>query len=124
MGRRRQRAGAWRAAIGVLTLYALVLQGLLGGVATTRMSLQAAGVICSDHLTDAGQDADGRTGHESCCSTACRLATFALAFREPEAVPAAVPALVRERRWHAVQVHGPPARTHRSASPRAPPPVA
>lgn len=121
MGRRGQRAGAWRAAIGVLTLYALVLQGLLGGVAATRTSLQAPGVICSGHLADAAQDPDGQAGHESCCSTACRLAAFALAAPEAQPVAAAIPALARERRWHAVQIHAPPARTHRSAAPRAPP---
>lgn len=122
MGRRMQRAGVWRAAIGVLTLYALVLQGLLGGVAATRMSLQATGIICTDHR--AGEEPDGQAGHQSCCSTVCRLAAFALAAPEVEAVPAAVPALARERRWHAVQAHAPPARIHRSASPRAPPAAA
>lgn len=124
MGRRVQRTGAWRAAIGVLTLYALVLQGLLGGVAAARMSLQATGIICSDHRADAGQERDEQTGHQSCCSTACRLAAFALAAPEVEAIPAAVPALAHERRWHTVQAHAPPARTHRSAAPRAPPSAA
>lgn len=124
MGRRMQRAAVWRAAIGVLTLYALVLQGLLGGVAATRMSLQATGILCSDHRADASQEPDGQAGHQSCCSTVCRLAGFALAAPVTEAMPAAVPSLARERRWHAVQAHAPPARTHRSAAPRAPPAAA
>lgn len=124
MERRVQHSRAWRAAFGVLVLYVLVLQSLFGGIAATRMSLQASGVICFDHLGDTAENRDGQAEHESCCSTACRLAQFALSPPEPKPITALRPVLLRERHWRVVQFHGPPTRPHGSTHPRAPPAAA
>lgn len=121
MERRIQRTRTWRAAFGVLLMYALALQGVLGGVAVTRMSLQSPGVICSGHLTNPEGEQNDATGHESCCSIACRMAQPALASRLDDVVPVGVPSLARERRWLTVRFHGPPTRSNGSANPRAPP---
>ncbi|GJE81990.1 hypothetical protein [Methylorubrum thiocyanatum] len=121
MKRHVQHPRAWRAALGVLVLYVLVLQSLFGGIAATRMSLQAPGVICFDHRDDATEERGGQTEHGSCCSMACRSALLALVSPEAKTVPAPSPVMLRERRWLVVRFHGPPARPHGSTGPRAPP---
>ncbi len=123
MERRMQRTRTWRAAFGVLLMYAVALQGVLGGVAVTRMSLQSLGVICTGQMLP-GDNHDDPTEHEACCSVACRMAHHALAFRLDDVVPVGVPSLARERRWLTVRFHGPPTRSNESANPRAPPAAA
>lgn len=124
MERRVQHSRAWRAALGVLVLYGLVLQSLLGGVAATRMTLEASGVICAAQFGDPAENRDGQTDHETCCSIGCRLAQVALAFPKAETVPAFHASPARQQRWLSVRFHGPPTHPPGSTRPRAPPAVA
>lgn len=122
----RQRRG-WRAACGVVVLYALVLQALLGGVAAARTSAKAPGAICLDHagVQQAAQRDEPAGGpHDGCCQAACRAAQVV----PPDAACAplrpARRALTRQPLRCTLPVEGPPARIHVSAGPRAPPAVA
>ena len=119
-----QRGRGRRAAIGVLVLYALVLQALLGGVAAARMSVQAPGVICLDHAGEDAGERDGDAHDAACCGTACRPVQATLPASVSASSRPVRPALTRERIWRALLVDGPPAPAHASARPRAPPTVA
>ncbi|SFK12255.1 DUF2946 family protein [Methylocapsa palsarum] len=72
----RQNSGAKRIAVGVLALYALLLQAFFASATPTQAFDSSAGVICASlDGSSTGNGAPGHDHHGSCCILACSSAT-------------------------------------------------
>jgi len=120
MRERPHRSVHGRAIIGVIALYALVLQAFLTVLAPALPRFEG-GVLCAEHLTASGTPADDEQpcGHHACCTQVQAVhllplaqAASTLAVWPPRAAP--VP-------WYAagtIQARAPP---DQGTSPRGPP---
>ncbi|MCI0601081.1 MAG: hypothetical protein L0Y50_14110 [Beijerinckiaceae bacterium] len=77
MGRFRQSSGSTRAAISVIALYALFLQGFLAAAVEASAFESAGGAICA--APDPGNQSPDGNGHHHglCCVLACAACGYA-----------------------------------------------
>lgn len=75
----RARSVAWRAALGAVTLYALLLQSLVAGRVAYADPATSSEMICvrGEASSPAG-DPDRHRRHATCCLLACAAAARAL----------------------------------------------
>jgi hypothetical protein len=116
--RRGHRHGAGRAIIGVIALYALLLQAFLG-FATPSIAFGADGVLCVEHGSAAPDGKSGAVHKHQCCLPVQPGTLLPPPDSPPEAVAfARVAQVVAWRPTSDVLTTGPPKRTHQ---PRGPP---
>ena len=109
-----------RAIIGVVALYALLLQAFLGGLAPA-MPLPVGGVICAEHDGSSVPDRHGPACHHHACCTAAQAAKLLDPLLSASASVQWVPIRVASFLWRdagPVRARAPPGQ---SVSPRGPP---
>ncbi|MEE8627271.1 MULTISPECIES: hypothetical protein [Methylobacterium] len=112
---RSGRTARWRAVAAVLSLYGLVLQAFLTGLAPVPAAA-GAGIICQSHQGAGGSEAVAHA--HACCTVAC---PGLAAPPEPAAAEAWPARTATDLSWPgeaAAPIRGPPARP---ASARGPP---
>lgn len=74
----RQRSVAWRAALGVTALYALMLQAFIAAKAPYADFAASSEMLCAQEgIPSQGGDRDQHHRHATCCILACAAATRA-----------------------------------------------
>jgi hypothetical protein len=110
---------SWRAIVGAIALYALLLQSFLLA-ATPTLALGDAGILCLDHASGQPDSGGAPSGHEHHCCLPGHVAPLVPPLPAYQAVPWRAPeaALLGWRHEADQPRTGPPKRAH---TPRGPP---